>query len=79
MNIDLSGQRFRVSLLENPRGEFLYLQEIQNTPTTGETIAGGVIVRKENIEALIEGIFKLCERESAKQWKDQQKKLKKNV
>ena len=79
MNIDLPGQRFRISLIENLRGEFFYLQEIKNTPTSGENVIGGIIVRKENIEPFIDGVFKLLEREREKEWKSNQKKVNKNV
>ena len=77
MNIDVPGQRFRISLIENQRGKFLYLQEIQNTPSSGENVTGGIIIKKENAEILANGIFKLLDRESEKEWRKNQRKINK--
>ena len=61
LNIDLKNRRFRVSLIENPKGEFIYLQELENIRSMGERVIGGVIIRKENIDEVLQAVHNILE------------------
>ena len=60
--IDLETQRFRVSLIENLKGEFVYIQELQETPTAGYTVVGGIIIRVDNVRKLQKALDELLEK-----------------
>jgi len=40
---------FKVQLIDNPRGKFVYVQELQNSGIQGKTIAGGIIIRLDGL------------------------------
>jgi len=66
--LDLGNQRFRISFIENPRGEFVYLQELENIRGLGENIMGGVIIRKENVRKVLDAIYELLEKEEGEEY-----------
>jgi hypothetical protein len=45
----LNDQTFKVQLIDNPRGKFVYIQELQNSGILGKTIAGGIIIRLDGL------------------------------
>jgi hypothetical protein len=61
--IELEDQTFRVNLIENERGSFVYIQELQDTPGFGMKVVGGVIIRKDNLAKMVEGIYEVIENE----------------
>jgi len=63
LQIELEKQVFRVNLIENERGEFVYVQELQESPGSGMKVVGGIIIRKDNLEKLIEGVYEALENE----------------
>jgi hypothetical protein len=48
-NFSLKDQMFKVQLIDNPRGKFVYIQELQNSGIQGKTIAGGIIIRLDGL------------------------------
>jgi DNA-binding transcriptional ArsR family regulator len=61
--IELEDQTFRVNLIENERGSFVYIQELQDTPGFGMKVVGGVIIRKDNLAKMVEGVYEVIENE----------------
>jgi hypothetical protein len=61
--IELENQIFRISLIENQRGEFVYMQEIQDTPSSGMKVIGGIIIRKQNLDKVIDAIYDVLAKE----------------
>ncbi len=57
----MGDQVFRVHLIENPRGRFAYVQEMRSSPSVGEQVVGGIIVRLENLPEFISKLREFVE------------------
>lgn len=58
-HIDSGKQQFRLSLLESPRGNYLYLQEIQTVPNVGQSVVGGVLIRREDVDQVLQAVYEI--------------------
>ena len=61
----LGDQTFRTNLIENLRGKFVYIQEMRTVPSTGEQIAGGIIIRLEHVTEFLQQLRSFVESEGA--------------
>ncbi len=64
--IDTGKQQFRLSLLENTRGSYIYVQEIQRTPNVGQSVVGGVLIRREDIDKVLQGVYDILSEDEEK-------------
>lgn len=50
----LGGKKYSFKFIENPMGQFLYIQEIERDLDGGERIEGGIVIERKQIPRLME-------------------------
>ena len=56
--LEIGNRKYRITLIENPLGEFLSIQEVSEDDLYGEKISGGILIPKNMIKDFIDFIKK---------------------
>lgn len=50
----IGDKKYRLTIVENPLGEFVYVQEIEEDSLYGEKVSGGILIPKNSIKEFLD-------------------------